>query len=124
MHECPNCGQACDCDNDDLWHDWPFTNDCIHRCDDEEDDLYLNDTAWANDDEEAPMETPPKSVDDVPYGMLLLTCEICHEMKPETAFTDDPDYADCPICTTCHVMNIALLLGEPDRTRGEPHADA
>lgn len=20
MHECPNCGQACDCDMEDVWH--------------------------------------------------------------------------------------------------------
>lgn len=29
MHECPECGQACDCDGDDTWMD---TDDCTH-CD-------------------------------------------------------------------------------------------
>jgi hypothetical protein len=36
MHECPECGQACDCDDDDTWMD---TDDCTHACDDERDEL-------------------------------------------------------------------------------------
>jgi hypothetical protein len=30
MHECPVCGQACDCDGDDLWCDAP--DDCSCEC--------------------------------------------------------------------------------------------
>lgn len=42
MHECPNCGQACDCDDEDLWHEFdePEVEECCHECeefDDEED---------------------------------------------------------------------------------------
>lgn len=44
MHACPDCGMACDCD-DDLWRDWPFTLDCTHECDEEDDD------GWIFDDE-------------------------------------------------------------------------
>ena len=30
MHECPECGQACDCDGEDLWHDWD--SDEVEEC--------------------------------------------------------------------------------------------
>lgn len=46
MHACPECGMACDCDSDDLWRDWPFNLDCVHECEEEDDDL------WMSDDEE------------------------------------------------------------------------
>lgn len=31
MHECPICGQACDCCGDDLWNDAEAAN-CEHDC--------------------------------------------------------------------------------------------
>ena len=40
---------ACDCDGEDLWHDWPFNLDCTHECEDEDDDLYLDDNAWSKE---------------------------------------------------------------------------
>lgn len=49
MHACPECGMACDCDGEDLWHDWPFNLDCTHECEDEDDDLYLDDDAWSEE---------------------------------------------------------------------------
>ena len=35
MHECPECGQACDCDGEDTWHEWDSgeAEDC--ECDHE-----------------------------------------------------------------------------------------
>jgi len=36
MHECPECGQACDCDGEDTWFD-NYTN-CEHECDEWEED--------------------------------------------------------------------------------------
>jgi hypothetical protein len=36
MHECPECGQACDCDGEDVWNDYASL-DCEHDCEDEED---------------------------------------------------------------------------------------
>lgn len=41
MHECFECGQACDCDIEDTWFD-EAPDDCSHDCDDEEfyDDGY------------------------------------------------------------------------------------
>ena len=36
MHECPNCGQACDCIGDDTWDDSEAI-DCEHDCDYEDD---------------------------------------------------------------------------------------
>lgn len=30
MHECPECGSACDCDGED--HEQPAPNDCSHDC--------------------------------------------------------------------------------------------
>lgn len=37
MHECPNCGFACDCDGDDTWND-AAAADCVCGCDEEDDD--------------------------------------------------------------------------------------
>lgn len=37
VHECPECGQACDCDGED--HDQGAPDDCSHACD-EDDDFY------------------------------------------------------------------------------------
>ena len=38
MHECPRCGQACDCIGDDLWCD-AEAEFCECDCEDEDDDL-------------------------------------------------------------------------------------
>ncbi len=34
MHECPNCGQACDCDGEDTWYEFdsPEALVCLHEC--------------------------------------------------------------------------------------------
>ena len=40
---------ACDCDGDDLWRDWPFNLDCTHECEEEDDDLCLDDDAWSRE---------------------------------------------------------------------------
>jgi len=37
MHSCPWCGQACDCDGEDTWIDWPCNLDCRCGCADDED---------------------------------------------------------------------------------------
>lgn len=50
MHECPICGQACDCDGEDIWNEDAQTIiNCTHYiefgCDDpedEEDDMYYD----------------------------------------------------------------------------------
>ena len=39
MHECPECGQACDCDGEDTWFDYYFDIDCNHECEYYEDDF-------------------------------------------------------------------------------------
>lgn len=33
MHECPICGQACDCIGDDTWNDLEAL-ECCHDCED------------------------------------------------------------------------------------------
>lgn len=38
MHECPDCGQACDCDGEDTWFEAP--DDCTHECEEENDEDY------------------------------------------------------------------------------------
>lgn len=35
MHECRDCGQACDCDQEDTWTDMP--DECSHDCDEPDD---------------------------------------------------------------------------------------
>lgn len=36
MHECPACGQACDCDGEDVWND-AAAEECTHACEEEDD---------------------------------------------------------------------------------------
>lgn len=38
MHECPFCGEICDCDMDDTW-DLSVPDDCPHVCDETNDYL-------------------------------------------------------------------------------------
>ena len=38
MHECPNCGYACDCDGEDLWND-AAAGDCECPCDPDEEPI-------------------------------------------------------------------------------------
>lgn len=42
MHECPDCGQACDCDGEDTWYDFdsPEAMCCEHECEEFDDDEY------------------------------------------------------------------------------------
>lgn len=40
MHECPWCGQACDCDGEDTWVD---TLDCTHLCEEEDEEGFDDD---------------------------------------------------------------------------------
>lgn len=43
MHDCPDCGYACDCDIEDTWWD-EAPDDCSHECDDFDDfDDYPDD---------------------------------------------------------------------------------
>jgi hypothetical protein len=35
MHDCPECGESCDCDGED--HEQPAPPDCRHECDDDDD---------------------------------------------------------------------------------------
>lgn len=48
MHECPECGYACDCDLEDTWHD-TAPEDCECECylntdddNDDDDDLWMD----------------------------------------------------------------------------------
>ena len=45
MHECPICGQICDCDLDDT-HGLPVPDDCLHICQEDEYECWLE-----NDDD-------------------------------------------------------------------------
>ena len=38
MHDCPECGQACDCDGEDTWFE--YVGNCAHECEDELDDSW------------------------------------------------------------------------------------
>jgi len=37
MHECPYCGEVCDCDQEDTWFENVY--ECKHECEEFEDDL-------------------------------------------------------------------------------------
>lgn len=47
MHECPNCGQACDCIGDDTWDDTE-AEECQCECEWLED----NEDGWDDDNED------------------------------------------------------------------------
>lgn len=51
MHECPFCGDVCDCDMDDTWG-LPVPDDCPHVCpeDDWDDEEFVTD--WIDEVEE------------------------------------------------------------------------
>ncbi|MCU0502519.1 MAG: hypothetical protein MUC51_12295 [Anaerolineae bacterium] len=42
MHDCPHCGQACDCDGEDTWNDAAQMG-CDHRCEEEDDEDAFDD---------------------------------------------------------------------------------
>ena len=44
MHDCPDCGAACDCDGEDHMQDAPW--DCTHECEHDEDDKEWDDDDW------------------------------------------------------------------------------
>lgn len=39
MHECPQCGDICDCDNEDTHFD-DYDDECLHECEGLEGDDY------------------------------------------------------------------------------------
>ena len=47
MHECPFCGEVCDCDMDDTWG-LPVPKDCPHVCKDDNDNY---DNCWVEPEE-------------------------------------------------------------------------
>lgn len=57
MHECPECGMACDCDGEDLWNDAAAKN-CTHECEDDEEyeEGFRNSEEMESDDD---MLLPP-----------------------------------------------------------------
>ena len=61
MHECPECGQACACDQEDTWLD-SESESCEHQC--EPGDLDEDDDPGDSDDEED-------------LGQVCVTCGPC-----------------------------------------------
>ena len=51
MHECPICGQACDCDGDDTWMDAPANCACDHEGSGYEDDVLYEYEHFPDDNE-------------------------------------------------------------------------
>lgn len=50
MHDCPECGLACDCDGEDLHHD-QAPDDCVHDCDPDDVDEFDVDDEPDNDED-------------------------------------------------------------------------
>lgn len=46
MHECPYCGEVCDCDGEDIW--WDDVDECSHDCDEPSEEDFLR---YGEDDE-------------------------------------------------------------------------
>jgi hypothetical protein len=40
MHECPKCGEICDCYGEDTWYSWPENLDCVHACEPDYEDEH------------------------------------------------------------------------------------
>ena len=81
MHECPECGQDCDCDGEDTWNDIGSLDwlNCTHDCEgygyDDEDDL-----------------TPDDDEEDDKSHSLECTCETCIQNHPERmTYLDDEE---------------------------------
>lgn len=47
MHDCPICGESCDCDMED--HEQPAPEDCDHQCEFDDDDDYGFDD-WSDEE--------------------------------------------------------------------------
>jgi hypothetical protein len=56
MHECPFCGDVCDCDCDDTWG-LPVPDDCPHVCNDTDDDYDPSYEGLIPDEEVSNIET-------------------------------------------------------------------
>jgi hypothetical protein len=66
MHNCPECGMACDCDGEDTWIDSRAT-DCTHECEDNDD--Y---TDGLEDDLDTPIR---RCIDlDMDYPTIVCLC--------------------------------------------------
>lgn len=87
MHECPECGQACDCDGEDTWNDIGSSDwlNCSHECEFDDDDFDGGYSAYQDDLD-----------DDDPKGHSLeCTCETCIQNHPERMiYLDDDDDAE------------------------------
>lgn len=100
MHECPECGQACDCDQDDTWFDDLQTMlSCTHQCDgiyDEDDSDDFDYEGFVRDNPlGAKRDAVELSVEQTGAGVPL----------PEELSADyvPPDVE----CGICHAMNRA-----------------
>lgn len=44
MHDCPDCGETCDCDSEDTWFD--DYDDCEHVCEPDDDEYEKEETEY------------------------------------------------------------------------------
>lgn len=83
MHECPECGQACDCDGEDTWIGYPYNLDCTHDCEDEWREDYDNFDDDYDDDYEYPPETLPEKIirwiKGFWYDIKPFRCDMCRK---------------------------------------------
>lgn len=86
MHECPECGQACDCDNEDTWFDSPV--DCLHDCEDldsledPDDDYELFELAGYEPEPPTLMQKIKRwLIDHLPYR-----CDVCQKWTMNKKF--------------------------------------
>ena len=113
MHECPECCQACDCDGEDTWFDFPHNLYCTHDCEPySEDDLdeYIppnerlqevsllvtrsaeqqNGAEGARADELQPMyECGNCGVPRFVHGVILEACPNCGDDETDLSLIDE-----------------------------------
>jgi hypothetical protein len=120
MHECPECGQACDCDQDDVWMDDLQTMlHCSHECEqfDDDDDSGYQD--FLDDREEvepsANRDAVELSVEQTGTGLTVTETstsegqakKICHYCAAKLTCTWQPDNAK-----ECHFFSPASTLSD------------
>lgn len=130
MHECPHCGQACDCDGDDL--EGPAPDDCACPCDGCAECPHAGPACDASGrcllDAEDACDGDFSGDDSAPY-----VCPGCHAVGGERCAPDCPDAAiesrseddegrACAACggVTAHFSSCPVAARDDDDDAGCP----
>lgn len=86
MHECPDCGQTCDCDGDVWENDWAGRT-CRHACDDAE-RLVDGDTARMRDIKQAAVDACQSVQNEIEAGATFANIPLAIASRMALAWLD------------------------------------